>query len=240
MNNDRAGRLRWFVHDFANMDWVELSEGEWAALRKQLFRHLYPDEKLTKHHEFQLIDKRSVAAAQFDVKAIVRGIAQDNVRNMPDPRTYGSGSRWRKDVALWRRQSARRAQHLVHFGTVKLSNLEFRLIRAPDGTVQKRPGLDYNNPDGRGFIKASFMEALTEMGTRAEQIMMCQNQTCQKLFVSLRKPRRDRNAHYCSVHCCHVESRRRYLEDPMNRKKERERNRARYKIKARRASRSKD
>lgn len=230
MTTDRIKRLRWFVNDFANLNLAGLmfDANQWETCRKQLFRHLYPGKKLTPQHDFHLIQSRDVVTAQGDVKSILAGIADENRNKRPDPRTYSSMTRGRQAAAQYDRLSALRLQRPQHVGRLTLSSQVLHIIRAPDGTLHQVYSFDLSNPNGATLIKAVFLDALMGAGISAEQILSCENRKCTNLFISTRKPRRDRKAHYCSVLCCHRESRRRYLEDPINRKKERESNKARY------------
>jgi hypothetical protein len=62
-------------------------------------------------------------------------------------------------------------------------------------------------------------------------LLTCDNRDCKKFFVSKRKPRADRDAHYCTPACCHLESTRRLREQPEYREREQKRSRARYRKK---------
>ena len=114
---------------------------------------------------------------------------------------------------------------------LELGNQKVWVIRAQDGELYKGVSLNPNEPNVTGLIRFAFVESLTQAGIKADQILLCDNRDCRKLFVSSRKPRGDRKAHYCSIPCCHLESTRRQREEPGYKEQERKRSNKRYRTK---------
>src|SRR5215470_15756026 len=118
-------RLKWFV-DFGNLNLVELKDGEWDKLKRDLFRQVFSDERATRSQDFIRFTQRTdIANARSDVKRTLKAIAQWNNSQRPlDPRAYSSQETYQRDLA--QRADAREPFYIE----LELGNQKVWVIRA--------------------------------------------------------------------------------------------------------------
>ncbi len=176
--------LKWLVGDFAELRLGELQDKGWDKLKRDLHKALYPGQKRSADYD-ESFSHSAVAEAQSNVRNVLSEIATKN--RHPE------------------HQKQKRVE--LKLRGMQLQDLRTVVAIEPDGRIWNA----YYSKDLRTVIYLTLIDAIRYSGA-ASQIRSCDNRFCGKFFFSKRKPRDDRNGHYCSYPCCHRESTRRYRE----------------------------
>ena len=222
-------RLRWFAEDFASIELLNLQNGDWDKLKKDLREVIYPGHSKIQGSDYDLaFDRVKVGEAQRHIRGVLEEIAARNKQVLKNDPKEHPNNRQQKPFQLPLEGDRRKS---VIDGKVLDSYLPTKLfvMIEPDGDVWAM----YSSTNLATMLYMTFHDALMYSGL-ARHILTCDNRDHpKKLYVSKRKPRADRNGHYCTYRCCHVESTRRNREADVSAQSDRDHKNYKAKIEKR-------
>jgi len=233
-----AKAWKWFAEDFAGLRLLELKDREWDQFKEEMHSKLFPGQPRKPGSDYDMaFNRRDAGEAQRNVRGVLERIARRNklvLKNdpnehpnnlqqehyelrLPDAHRDIMGPDGKKlkrisflqsdflpspgSSALRRGRAATMRSHSL------VKPLQLYVVIEPDARIWTF----YRSLHLPTMIYLCLRDALMLSGITGH-ILTCDNRDCGKLFLSKRKPRQDRNGHYCSYECCHRESTRRYRE----------------------------